>query len=151
MLNPPPSERHVGGESFGRRPCKTNDYDRAECVIFLCKVLLGQLEVLTQPNQHLVSPSPGYHAVNGTNGHAGAFQEYVVFRYGQAKPYWKNVHQEINSSHPSNVQEFALVAKLAFALTKKSTHSGLLPVVQIKALVTKSAFSLQKKLASLGR
>lgn len=55
-------------------------------VIFWVKVLLGNQEILNQPNQSLVSPSKGYHSVKGT---AFTYSEYIVYRYGQAKPYMK--------------------------------------------------------------
>jgi hypothetical protein len=56
------------GAYFADDPRKSNDYSDkgAKSVIFVCKVLLGNKEIRA-PDRHLVSPSSGYHSVNGTN------------------------------------------------------------------------------------
>ena len=93
-----PGDGYFGhGAYFADDPRKSNDYtgpSGTECVIFLCKVLLGKVEKLSTTKRDAVSPSQGFHSINGTNGSANAFQEYIVYRYGQAKPYWKITYKK---------------------------------------------------------
>lgn len=58
--------------SFGNHHC-----------MFICKVLLGKQEILNASNQKKIGPSIGYHSLWGK---AGKHNEYIIERFGQAKP-----------------------------------------------------------------
>ncbi|CAF1264703.1 unnamed protein product [Rotaria sordida] len=55
-------------------------------VIFYNKVLLGNESIYTAVDNSLVSAPKGYHSVTGTTF---TYKEYIVYRYGQARPYLK--------------------------------------------------------------
>lgn len=51
--------------------------------MFLVMVALGRQEHLTAAANNKLGPKPGYHSILGT---AGKVHEYIVDRWGQAKP-----------------------------------------------------------------
>ncbi|CAF4058756.1 unnamed protein product, partial [Adineta steineri] len=83
------------GAYFADDPNKSHGYTSADTtdqtrVMYYNKVLLGIESQQTAPNQKLVSAPIGFHSVVGTlNG----FNEYIVYRYGQALPYFKIIYK----------------------------------------------------------
>jgi len=85
------SGRWGHGAYFADDPKKSHSYTQVDQkdqtrVIFYAKVLLGNVSVQTTDNQELRSAPPEYHSVNGSGG---TYEEYIVYRYGQALPYLK--------------------------------------------------------------
>lgn len=79
------------GAYFADNPKKSHKYAHSDPndqtrVIFYAKVLLGIPSIKTTDDKTLVSAPPDYHSVQGTGG---AYEEYIVYRYGQALPYLK--------------------------------------------------------------
>ncbi|CAF2786717.1 unnamed protein product [Rotaria sp. Silwood2] len=70
-------------KSHGYTDVDPNDQTR---VIFYAKVLLGIPSVQNTDNSQLRSAPIGFHSVQGTGGQ---YEEYIVYRYGQALPYLK--------------------------------------------------------------
>lgn len=54
--------------------------------MYYCKVTLGIESKQTATNNTLKSAPLGFHSVVGT---LGSYNEYIVYRYGQAMPYMK--------------------------------------------------------------
>ena len=51
--------------------------------MFIVKVALGKQEVLNASDNNKLGPGIGYHSILGL---AGAHREYIIERWGQAKP-----------------------------------------------------------------
>jgi len=67
---------------------KSNTYAPAsngKAYIFVCRVILGKQQVVSQTNANLFAPDKGYHSIKGQTN----YNEFIVYRYGQAIPYWK--------------------------------------------------------------
>ncbi|CAF5117970.1 unnamed protein product, partial [Rotaria sp. Silwood1] len=77
------------GAYFAEDPRKSHDYapvnpqDQTR-VMFYAKVLLGIQSVQDESDPSLNAAPIGYHSVQGTGG---KYEEYIVYRYGQALPY----------------------------------------------------------------
>ena len=75
------------GAYFADIPTKSHDYAPPNAVgcrfMFVVKVALGKQEHLTAANNAKLGPDPGYHSLLGT---AGKVSEYIIERWGQAKP-----------------------------------------------------------------
>jgi hypothetical protein len=54
--------------------------------MFYAKVLLGIQSIQNDEDKALTSAPIDYHSVQGS---AGIYEEYIVYRYGQALPYLK--------------------------------------------------------------
>ncbi len=83
------------GAYFADDPRKSHTYTGADAtdqthVMFYNKVLLGNQLILSNPDQTLVSAPVGYHSVKGTTFN---YNEYIIYRYGQALPYLKIIYK----------------------------------------------------------
>ncbi len=78
---------HGHGAYFADNPFKAHGYNGGTPVrvMFWCKVLVGNPERTTSTNTSRVCPSPGYHSI--IYDVPSAHKEYIVYRYGQVKPY----------------------------------------------------------------
>jgi hypothetical protein len=80
------------GAYFADDPRKSNGYASPDQitnrrVIFYNKVLLGIESVQTATDNALNAAPPNHHSVHGTGGWTGfQYDEYIVYRYGQALP-----------------------------------------------------------------
>ncbi|CAF4941334.1 unnamed protein product, partial [Rotaria sp. Silwood1] len=79
------------GAYFADDPRKSHKYTNPPAsdgshVMFYNKVLLGEESIYTEVDNSLVSAPKGYHSVRGTKFE---YKEYIVYRYGQARPYLK--------------------------------------------------------------
>ncbi|CAF4126080.1 unnamed protein product, partial [Rotaria sp. Silwood2] len=79
------------GAYFADDPRKSHQYTNPVAadetrVIFYNKVLLGNESICSAADNSLVSAPKGYHSIQGT---AFTYKEYIVYRYGQARPYLK--------------------------------------------------------------
>ncbi|CAF1380256.1 unnamed protein product [Adineta ricciae] len=86
-----PSGAWGRGVYFADDPRKSNSYAPPDPltrhrVIFYNKVLLGVQCKLSQPDNSLSAAPKGHHSVHGTGFQ---YDEYIVYRYGQALPYLK--------------------------------------------------------------
>lgn len=83
------------GAYFADNPKKSDAYtipdptDQTK-VIFYAKVLLGIQSVQNAANTTLASAPVNHHSVHGTGG---SYEEYIVYRFGQALPYLKITYQ----------------------------------------------------------
>ncbi|CAF3722171.1 unnamed protein product [Rotaria sp. Silwood1] len=89
------SGRWGHGAYFADNPQKSHGYARPDTndgthAMFYAKVLLGIPSVLNQDNPKLTSAPIGFHSVQGTGGQ---YEEYIVYRYGQALPYLKIIYK----------------------------------------------------------
>ena len=64
-----------------------NDNDKL--VIFLTKVLMGNVQKLNRHRTNLISAPDKYHSIHGTFPHLPNRDEFIIYRYGQALPYIK--------------------------------------------------------------
>ncbi|CAF3296765.1 unnamed protein product [Rotaria sp. Silwood2] len=85
------SGRWGHGAYFADDPRKSHGYTNLNPqdqthVMFYAKVLLGIQSVQNTDNASLNAAPIGYHSVQGTGGQ---YEEYIVYRYGQALPYLK--------------------------------------------------------------
>ncbi|CAF5067262.1 unnamed protein product, partial [Rotaria sp. Silwood1] len=83
------------GAYFADNPQKSHGYARPDIndgthAMFYAKVLSGIPSVLNQDNPKLTSAPIGSHSVQGTGGQ---YEEYIVYRYGQALPYLKIIYK----------------------------------------------------------
>jgi hypothetical protein len=83
------------GAYFADDPKKSHGYTRPDPpdqthVIFYSKVVLGIPSVLNTDDKTLTSAPPDCHSVQGTGG---TYEEYIVYRYGQALPYLKIIYK----------------------------------------------------------
>jgi len=83
------------GAYFADDPRKSHKYTDADAtdqthVMFYNKILLGNQLILSNPDQTLVSAPVGYHSVKGTTF---TYNEYIIYRYGQALPYLKIIYK----------------------------------------------------------
>jgi hypothetical protein len=79
------------GAYFADDPRKSHGYTHPDPtnqtrVIFYAKVLLGIPSIQTTNNAALTSAPVDCHSVQGSGGE---YEEYIVYRYGQALPYIK--------------------------------------------------------------
>lgn len=79
------------GAYFADDPRKSNGYappdpSTNQRVIFYNKVLLGIESGQNSPNNALAAAPLNHHSVHGTGF---SYEEYIVYRYGQALPYLK--------------------------------------------------------------
>jgi len=81
------------GMYFAQDPMKSDKYTEKNGVkgMFLCSVILGKTQVLEEPRRGRISPDVGYHSVTGFGF---SFPEYIVYRYGQAKPLYYITYSE---------------------------------------------------------
>jgi hypothetical protein len=72
------------GAYFADDPNKSDGYtDATRRYMFLVNVALGKQEVLKNSDNNKSGPKPGYHSILGQ---AGKHNEYIIDRWGQAKP-----------------------------------------------------------------
>ncbi|CAF1493205.1 unnamed protein product [Didymodactylos carnosus] len=79
------------GSYFADTPIKSHEYTAKSSkdhtrTIYYNKVLLGKQFKMDEIDQHLAAAPKDYHSIHGT---VFKFDEYVVYRYGQALPYIK--------------------------------------------------------------
>ena len=79
------------GAYFADNPKKSDNYTHPDVtdhtrVMYYSKVLLGIESKQTNADKGLVSAPRGFHSVAGT---LGGYNEYIVYRFGQALPYLK--------------------------------------------------------------
>lgn len=81
------SGNHGHGAYFADDPAKSNQYAKVtgERAMFWCKVLLGRPETVNTTNTSRKCPIKDCHSVIYDS--PGSFKEYMVYRYGQVKPY----------------------------------------------------------------
>ncbi|CAF3353058.1 unnamed protein product [Rotaria sp. Silwood1] len=82
------------GAYFADDTRKSHNYTNPDAtdgsrVIFYNKVLLGNESIYSTADSSLVSAPIGYHSVQGTKF---TYKEYIVYRYGQARPYLKIIY-----------------------------------------------------------
>lgn len=75
------------GAYFADVPEKSDDYSQRNAdgvkQMLIVKVALGTQEVLNNADNDKLGPSKGYHSILGQ---AGKHNEYIIERWGQAKP-----------------------------------------------------------------
>lgn len=75
------------GAYFADTPVKSHDYTQPNANgcrhMFIVCVALGNQEHLTAATNEKLGPSKGFHSILGT---AGKVNEYIIDRWGQAKP-----------------------------------------------------------------
>jgi hypothetical protein len=59
------------------------------CIMYYNKVTLGKEYILEKTDEELMSAPKGYHSIHGKLPNSPNFDEYIVYRYGQALPYLK--------------------------------------------------------------
>jgi len=83
------SGRFGRGAYFADDVMKSNSYvgTSPDCIIFYCKVLLGNQNIFLKGKEDakLNNPGKGFHSIKGDTG----FNEYIVYRYGVALPLYK--------------------------------------------------------------
>ncbi len=82
-----PNGYYGRGAYFADVPSKSHQYAGPDSNglrrMFIVKVALGKQEELTVANNNKLGPGIGYHSILGL---AGAHREYIIERWGQAKP-----------------------------------------------------------------
>jgi len=79
------------GAYFADDPSKSDNYTNPPLrYMFIVNVALGKQEVLTKSDNSRSGPKAGYHSILGQ---AGKHNEYIVDRWGQAKPMFLITYQ----------------------------------------------------------
>ncbi len=87
-----PSGMYGSGAYFADDPKKSHSYTQPnpnknnERIMFICNVILGKEQILNKASNNRHAPDIGFDSVIGK---AGSATEYIVYKYGQAKPLFR--------------------------------------------------------------
>lgn len=80
------------GAYFAEDPVKSNEYTGSgpDRHMFIVNVALGNQQRMQSTDNNKTGPKKGCHSILGV---AGSAVEYIIDRWGQAKPLWLIVYQ----------------------------------------------------------